>query len=80
MHATYPSHIILLKVFILTIPYLVNITSYIAPMYCDMVPDHLSDYMASYKEDLSTNCYHTDINRKSYYYHDIKYTIHGPSN
>jgi hypothetical protein len=80
MHATYPSHIIPLEVFILTLPYLVNITSYIAPLYCDMAPEHLSDYMASYQEDLSTNCYHTDTKRKSCYYHDIKYTIHGPSN
>lgn len=34
--------------------------------------------MASYPEDLSINCYHIDINRKSY--HDIKSTIHGLSN
>jgi len=42
----------------------VNITSYIAPLYCDMAHDHLSAYMALYAEDLSINCHHTDINRK----------------
>jgi hypothetical protein len=92
MHATYPSHIILLEVFIL-IPYLMNIKSYIVPLYCSssswppitlhriapIAHDNLSHYMASYAEDLYINCYHTNINRKSCY-HDIKSTIHGPSN
>jgi len=36
--------------------------------------------MASYPEDLIINCHHTDIKRKSCYHHDIKSTIHGPSN